>query len=340
LQQSPKRHSELTEYTTSKGDERGEEDDQFSRCYPFFIEHVEKALSIKQPYYKFPETIKFDVGECANTAELVKILSYRFNPDVQLVISSFDGSVSTTTLNNSIQECQHLRSLCLKNPLSSSSDRGMLSVGEVAFVSSTQTISCQGPLALVECHEFSSCHHATDMLVLIPEYQWESDDERIDPELYKEELRLFFQFLFREDSSLQRLTICFRYNGRDVTLGQLRDFCSKAISKCRSAAFLQLNIEFVEDISLAQPLRRRNMIYDASWDELVFPMMALNYAHQSMKRAMTNGVLPLAIQATNLGLISRRLTAGVPSEYTIASTSLIFYWVQRSALSEPITHSS
>jgi hypothetical protein len=269
--------------------------------------------SVDDPWTHF----HLSLGRKINQDELRSIFSHRFHPDVMMSFydGAFNESVSMEVFCNLLREARYLRAVQLPGRLLQKDDSAKLRFEEIrcksAVLTSYLTRDSCSSLCLLS---YSKFHKVTDIHMDCTEstWTWGSDMQQRCLTLHS-----FLSPFFHAESGLELLSIRYReeyhsYNGKVKTL-----WIPGIVSACASKDLCFFNVAVEVRGSY------RNLARIQSWDQGLFPSLALNYCRKNMMKPME--AFSLAIKAVNHGVIYRKITDHLPSNTKTTNIGVIFY---------------
>jgi hypothetical protein len=275
------------------------------------------CLGIDEPWTRFHLSLGRKIGH----DELRSIFSHQFHPAVMMLFYSsvFDESVSMDVFCHLLREARYLHAVGLPRCLIRNDNSPKLSFEKIRCKAAVLTsfLPC-GSCSSAFLFSFAKNLAVTDIQMDVEENMWAWTSNRQQSCLA---LRSFLSpFFTTEKSALERLSIRFQENERGYNSDVTTLWIPGIVSACASKDLCFFNV------AVKVWGRYRNLDRIQSWDQGLFPSLALNYCRKNLMKPVE--ALPLAIKAVNKGVIYRKTTDHLPSNTKTANASVIFYFLK------------
>jgi hypothetical protein len=311
----------------------------------FPAEHFVRFLSII-PHHASPAEERiygdkhwniFNIGGDISKEEMREIVSHRFHPDVQLSLTGslfhetpFHESVTMDDINEVLKQRTNLRCINLSLPSfpvlvgdGYECPEPSFDFEDATFESLDFTIHYSGPMSIRSFDATTIAHAVKTVKMNFSDEFWP-----VEPDGCQEALRSLLQHFFLGESCVQHLEIVIGMEIDDFSQTDLFGWFSGAIKKISSTSLCFCKVVF-HDYFVGELDPSTNLDALKSWDTFVSPTLVLNYFRNYFYRPGKGALLPLAIQAVNLGNLYRYTTDNAPYDMSIMNAGLIHQLVRR-----------
>jgi hypothetical protein len=300
-------------------------------CLLYFLSIIPHDSPQSPPHHadEPPLRLELPLGRKIKQEELRSIFSHQLHPAVNLSFyySDFDESVSLNMFCDLLQEARYLRATELPQRLVRKNNDARFYFEQIRLKSAVLTsFLLKNRFSPVFLYSFSKLHAVTDIQMDFGgnTWTWASDKQQ-----QCMEMRSLISPFFHTESALERLAIRFKENERGYDFDKLShwrqltmvatttQWVPGIVSACTSKELCFFNVSVkVWDTYC-------NLDCVLSWDQDLFPSLALNYCRKNLTKPVE--ALSLAMKAVNEGVIYRKTTDHLPCNAKTTNAGVILY---------------